>query len=111
MGGGGGGTGPPPPPPPRDCAGPFKFMVDQIAKANALPSAAGLQVGDEVRVKLDDEGDAAVFVGNQLLGWPVTFKVRLRECLEQGYKYKGPVVERRGSQQAPYVEVRVKGQP
>src|SRR5712692_2633195 len=106
AGGGGGGGGPPPPPPTLDCRGPFQFVVEHIAQANAIQTAAALHEGDQVRVDLDENDDAAVYHGDTLIGWPATRKARLKECLESGFKFQGPVIERRGTSHAPYLEVR-----
>jgi hypothetical protein len=99
-----------PPIEPEGCVGPFNFDVDQIPASGNLTYAAGLNVFAPVQIRLDDQGRAAVYADDVLIGWPSRWGPKLENCLQQGYHFDGQVTGRHGQDAFPYLEISVSGQ-
>lgn len=97
-----------PPPPPKDCEGEYLFSIDQISSAGNVDRVRELHVGAAVEVRLDPEGRAAVYAQNDLLGWPSKYAADLENCLKQGYRFPGRIVNEAGFM-LPDREVQVTG--
>jgi hypothetical protein len=96
------------------CGGEFRFTVSILPGTEAVVWQ-NTSVGDKIQLKkVISQGLPAIEVqkdpSNFVIGLAPASQTYLLKCLDQGWKYKGSIIEKKGTSNSPDLLVKIKGE-